>query len=409
MTDSISSEDISHPEKAENQTLTNTVGVTQRLHYMDNVRALAMFVGVLFHAALAYSPLLHNIWFTTSDQSSPLFDLFSWFIHLFRMPVFFLISGFFAIMLIQKRGLFGFLKNRSLRILIPFIIFMPLLILTVLASVGWALDNVENLSPLLSFINRMKDVPDAPASPISTMHLWFLYYLFMFVVITALLYKTKFFEFKILSKITSAPLTLTVFPLLLVPALFSVVTPHPAADKIYPEIWAFGFYGLFFLLGSIIFLKPQVLEQFNKYKHALLIVSLALYAYFYSTLPDTISTEMILLMMAGMKMELSHLPIAIAEAYISVYMTLYCLLLGKQLLNKKNKVLRLISDSSYWVYLIHFPLLLIIQFYLLDVDMNIWIQFILSSVLTFGIGIITYVLLVRPTPIGWLLNGRKKR
>ncbi len=391
------------------ENISETNNTTQRLHYMDNVRALAMFVGILFHAALAYSPLMHNLWFTTSSQSSPIFDVVSWFTHLFRMPVFFLISGFFAMMLIKKRGLSGLLINRSKRILIPFIIFLPLLTLAVMGSIGWALGHVENLSPLLSFIKMMQDVPNLPPPPISTMHLWFLYYLFVFVILTAILHESKFFKIKFLDKVTSAKFILTLFPLLLVPALFTVVAPHPAPDKWYPEMWSLGFYGLFFLLGSLIFLKQGVLEQFNKYKHVLLIVSLALYAYFYSTLPGTISTEMIMSMMAGTKLELSHLPIAIAEAYISVYMTVYCLLLGKRFLNKKNKVLRLISDSSYWVYLIHFPLLLIIQFYLLDSEMNLWLKFILSSALTFAIGLISYITFVRHTPIGWILNGRKKK
>ena len=404
MTHSTMREAIPHPEETENI----NSQVSQRLHYMDNLRALAMFIGVLFHAALAYSPLLHNLWFTTGAQSSPLIDIVSFFTHLFRMPVFFLISGFFALMLIQKRGLSGFLKNRTLRIFIPFIIFLPLLTVAIMASLGWAIDNVENLSPLLSFFKMMQDIPDTPPSPISTMHLWFLYYLFIFVILTAILYESKFFKIALLGRITSPKFILTIFPLLLVPALFTVVSPHPAPDKWYPELWSFGFYGLFFLLGSLIFIKQEVLEQFNKYKHGLLLVSIAAYAYFYSTLPKTISTEMIMFMMSGMKMELSHLPVAIAEAYISVYMTLYCLILGRQYLNKQNKVLKLISDSSYWVYLIHFPLLLIIQFYLLDVEMNMWIEFIISSFLTFGIGIFSYIILVRHTPIGWLLNGKKK-
>ena len=36
--------------------------VGDRIHYMDNLRALAMLAGVVFHAAFAYSPLMHPLW-----------------------------------------------------------------------------------------------------------------------------------------------------------------------------------------------------------------------------------------------------------------------------------------------------------------------------------------------------------
>ena len=117
---------------------------------------------------------------------------------------------------------------------------------------------------------------------------------------------------------------------------------------------------------------------------------------------------MIMMMSAETNMAWSHLPVAIAEAYASVYMTIYCLIMGKQLLNKKNKILRLISDSSYWVYLIHVPLLFLIQFYLLDSSLPMMMQFFVSCGLTVGMGLVSYLLLIKPTPIGWMLNGRKK-
>jgi glucans biosynthesis protein C len=46
------------------------IPVTQdRLHYMDHLRALAMVAGVLFHAALAYSPLMQRVFPTTSTHT----------------------------------------------------------------------------------------------------------------------------------------------------------------------------------------------------------------------------------------------------------------------------------------------------------------------------------------------------
>ena len=67
-----------------------------RLHYLDNLRALAMIGGVFFHAALAYSPMLHHLWLTADSQQSEVVDIVSWFSHLFRMPVFFCDSRIFC-------------------------------------------------------------------------------------------------------------------------------------------------------------------------------------------------------------------------------------------------------------------------------------------------------------------------
>ena len=70
--------------------------VESRLYYFDNLRALAMIAGVFFHAALAYSPMSHNIWLSADIEQSIIVDWISWFTHLFRMPLFFVIAGFFV-------------------------------------------------------------------------------------------------------------------------------------------------------------------------------------------------------------------------------------------------------------------------------------------------------------------------
>lgn len=395
-------EAIARPEEME-----KTNDATERLHYMDNIRALAMLLGVVFHAAFAYSPLMHNLWFTTGSESSWVFDFVAFFTHLFRMPVFFLISGFFAIMLIQKRGISGLLKNRSLRILLPFIIFVPILAIAYMLSIGWAIGNVENLSPMLQFFKMMQANPNAPEPPLSTMHLWFLFNLFLFVLMAALMLKLKVLNANWLNKLVTAKFLVIVFPLLLVPALASQFAPHPAPEKFYPELWSIGFYGLFFLIGAVIFNKQSLLEELARYKNWMLFAALAAYGYFYYTLPPTITGEQVMAMIGGFKFEMSHLPIAISEAYIAVYMSFYILIQGKKFLNQHNHAIKLIADSSYWVYLVHMPILLMIQFVLADIALNMWLEFLISSILTFVIGFLSYLLIVRWTPIGWMLNGKK--
>ncbi len=60
-----------------------------RVHYLDNLRALAMMLGVLLHAGLAYAHPAQAIWIATDTTSSTAVDAGIWFVHLFRMGLFF--------------------------------------------------------------------------------------------------------------------------------------------------------------------------------------------------------------------------------------------------------------------------------------------------------------------------------
>ncbi len=77
-----------------------------------------MLLGIALHAALAYQAIGTG-WPIADSRTSPFFDDLVAFTHGFRMPLFFVLGGFFAAMLWQKRGLRGLLKHRAKRILVP--------------------------------------------------------------------------------------------------------------------------------------------------------------------------------------------------------------------------------------------------------------------------------------------------
>lgn len=86
-----------------------------RRHDLDALRAIAMLLGIVLHAGMAYLTVPWVQW------------LFSG-IHGFRMPLFFVISGFFTAMLWRKRGVKALLRHRAKRILAPLALFMVTLI-----------------------------------------------------------------------------------------------------------------------------------------------------------------------------------------------------------------------------------------------------------------------------------------
>lgn len=374
---------------------------------MDNLRALAMLLGVFFHAAIAYSPIFNEIWFASNSSHSAAMDAVAWFTHLFRMPLFFLIAGFFSGYMIEKRGINGLLKNRALRILLPLVIFLPLVVFSFIVLVGWALANVANPSPILQFFAMMADVPDAPEPPPSTIHLWFLYNLVQFYIIYALLYRFGVLAMNWTKILGNAKFVLFALPLLMVPALFTQSSPYPAPEQFLPKLWSFGYFGLFFLLGSFIFKNQSLINKVRPFAPWSLFGSIVLYIFVYRNFPATIGLQDVLAFQAGPSPSWKHFGVSTLEAYISVHMTFVCLVAGKALLDKANVTFRFIADSSYWIYIIHLPVLWAIQFRLLDTEWNLWIEFAIASFGTLIIGLISYIVLIRHTPIGWMLNGKR--
>jgi peptidoglycan/LPS O-acetylase OafA/YrhL len=92
------------------------MAVDSRRHDLDALRAFAMLLGIALHAALSFAPMP---WAVQDTRQSGLYALFFTMIHGFRMPLFFLISGYFTMLLYRRRGLVALMKQRTIRILVP--------------------------------------------------------------------------------------------------------------------------------------------------------------------------------------------------------------------------------------------------------------------------------------------------
>src|SRR5690348_3662795 len=116
---------------------------SDRLHALDAVRAFALLLGIALHAT---QPFVAGLpWMTPEAPSEVMAGVF-YTIHMFRMPLFFLIAGFFGRMMLERRGVTGFIKDRSRRILLPLVIGLPIVMLiTGLAYLAGALASGADL------------------------------------------------------------------------------------------------------------------------------------------------------------------------------------------------------------------------------------------------------------------------
>ncbi|MFM7205634.1 MAG: acyltransferase family protein [Planctomycetaceae bacterium] len=128
-------------------------GTSARRDDLDALRGFAMVLGIMLHASLAYFPFP---WSVQDSRQSKVFGLVYAVIHGFRMPLFFLLSGFFTMLVLERRGLRALLAQRALRIFVPLVVasltILPLTGATVTLAVRRTAAAAAAASPLVSRI-----------------------------------------------------------------------------------------------------------------------------------------------------------------------------------------------------------------------------------------------------------------
>lgn len=368
---------------------------------MDHLRALAMLAGVVFHAALAYSPMLHAIWPTADSGGSAVVDVAAWALHLFRMPLFFVVAGFFSALLVERRGLGGLFRTRLLRVLLPLIVLLPLVLVSMHALTVNASAQVRHPSPLLAWIAEYaRTHGEVPLLP-GLAHLWFLAYLMLF---TLLVWVVSTLEpqrlYARLQSWQPSWRAAAIAPIVLVPALAATTLPWPAPESLLPQLWAVAFFGAYFALGYHLYRQPALLDRLRRPAPLFLVAALALYAAAPWLLgpPQTMPPDVI-----------ARWSGAALQAFAGFWLTLCCLIAGRAWLDTANPVMRWFADAAYWVYLVHLPILFAVQYRLLDVALPWGAKFALSSTVTLAVSLVSYQLLVRHRWIGRWLNGTPPR
>ena len=149
---------------------------------MDSLRAVMMILGVVIHASVTYSVNdLENHWPLKDPNGQSLWmDGITHFIHTFRIPVFFLVSGYFSSLLAEKRTWRGLLKNRFQRIALPFVVFLFGLWFPIQWGFEYSASKFYQDLGTLDWSQPMAWIPK------HTFHLWFLYYLIFLSAIAIL-------------------------------------------------------------------------------------------------------------------------------------------------------------------------------------------------------------------------------
>lgn len=386
------------------------INKTERIHSLDSLRAIMMLLGLVLHSALTYNVVNHGKAWTLKDPESTSIatDSIVFLVHFFRMPIFFLVAGFFGAMLFYERNPIKMIKNRISRIAYPFIVFLFILWPTIIFTFGYT------KAVFLGDTYPFKEATESLSStsdflPKTTFHLWFLYYLLLITFATfflALLLKNSK---KITNRITNSFNWLIQEPILrilffsgILFLLYLSLGTSMVEVSVYltPDLNTFVFYFFFYLIGWILFKSKHLLNTFMKYDWISLILAISI-ATIQGLITQNWDSET--MMSEYLNSEL----IMFSNAFIVWLFTFGITGLFIRYRSKHSKIMRYISDSSYWVYLIHLPLTAIIPALIWKFQFPAFVKFIIVLSLSTLICFLTYHYLVRNTFIGTFLNGKK--
>ena len=360
-----------------------------------------MLLGLVLHSGASYiqGPITW-MWPYRDSQTSLFFNLLLAVIHLFRMPVFFVMAGFFAALLYHREGPAGFVRNRARRVLLPLVIFWPIVI--PLAALGFVFAAKQVGGP--SAWDLVSDLPPLRRPVLG--HLWFLYDLLLFYTVALLVVSatsrmparakqyvvdafrtmtTRWWGMLVLTGVT----TITVLPMERPTIETSAAIVQPAR--------VLAAYAVFFAFGWLLFSQRDLIES--------------LAARWRSTFAAGIAAALayITVLIAGRTLDpnLWHVSAVIVGA-VAVWLLIFGITGAfVRYLSIPRPLVRYVSDASYWMYLLHVVPITWCAGLLAQSGAPAFAKFGIVLGVAIAGTLVTYHYFVRSTAVGELLNGRR--
>jgi glucan biosynthesis protein C len=360
------------------------IGRTSRLFFIDNLRTGLIILVVLHHVALVYGASVEGFYYIEPPFTAPLAFLAllvfalvnqSWF-----MGAFFLLAGYFAPGSFDRKGPGSFLKDRLLRLGIPFLIFY--FVLNPISSIGYFLmpASLTGITTPLTWQAYPRLLGMGP--------MWFLAMLLIFTL--------GYAAWRMLSRNrTSSSMTKSSLPsylgigifilaLALVSYLVRIVIPLGKSVLEFPTLAYLPQYLSFFVLGT-------VASRHNWFRTlpssmgvvgfvTAVVAGVFLFPLAFSGQPFSLEFTPAFTNSMGN----GHWQSAVYtlwDSITAVGMCLGAITLFRRFFNGQGRFGRFLSQHSYTVFIIHIPIIVFLAYALGGIDLGSLLKFGLASVI----------------------------
>lgn len=231
-------------------------------------------------------------------------------------------------------------------------------------------------------------------------HLWFLWFLSWFVIFSVFIFELANAAglFKASPKWIQTPWRFVILiPMTAIPQYFMARMPDSFGPDtsigFIPLPTVFIYYAMFFLFGAMYFSNDVQVRPRRAGVTTLLILSVLIFFFGHSLISP--------------KSEADRVIFSLLQSAYAWLMTFGMMGIFTYCFSKERGWVRYLSDSSYWLYLVHLPVVLLLQDAIVTWAAPSFFKLITVTIAATGILLLSYHAFVRSTWIGVLLNGRR--
>lgn len=371
--------------------------VKGRFLYLDNLRLVMIILVVMVHFAVTYSGI--GSWYVTEGTeldvpSIVFFGLFQSFTQAYFMGFLFLISGYFVARSYDRRGAKKFLKDRFIRLGIPTLIYMlvihPFIIYVIIGN-SW--ERPGFFEYYLNYVFRLDFLGESGP-------LWFAFALLIFNCIYVII--RTFTKTPAASEERKLPGTSAVVFLILLITIcaFLIRIVQPIDTSILNmQLCFFSQYIILFIAG----VKAGRYDWFSKlsYKTGR--------RWLLAALIPGILIWLILMVTGGALdggfdlykggLHWQSAAYALWESFIAVAMAIGLIALFREKFNKQSKLVKMLSDNSFSVYMFHAPIIICVSLAIMDLHIYLIAKYLLACVIGISLSFLISNYILRNIPL----------
>jgi glucan biosynthesis protein C len=385
--------------------------MAERWYWLDWLRVLAMGTIFLFHSSRPFAPPPWHVMNSTMDVGFTLFDAF---IYGWIMPLFFAISGIAVYSSLRKRSgsASRFLKDRFMRLMIPFLSVGLLIVLSVNVYYD-AIFHGNFAGDFFSFYLGPYFAKFFPfdlnfsstyfASSNQGVYLWYLFWLFMFSIVSFPIFKWLANEVKRdrLSKLYAAckrrgGILLLAIPLIIVN--LAAVPPYFVFPSGYGG-WKLPTYLVLFIIAYVMTSSPQFEESIEKNRTISLILG-------------AIASATIIGLYAAVGESLAgpsyYILVSVVWALNGWCWVVAIIGFGRKYLSFDHKYLKISNELVLPFYILHQSVIVAVAFYVVGLNLAVIEKYIIIVVVSFPIIVALLYPISRINVLRFLFGMRTK-